>query len=156
MESNQGKKPLKTELDYLIECIHELRRIRKHVGLAEADKFKKEMQEYFRLNNDMMSVFIHDALLRLDATAAGTSSNRKDTLLCQIHNMERGDMFRLNRQECTFRWHTGRREHPREGFFEYVYNGDLTNIRSLDYNTAWTMLQEGEMEIYVPRSKKNP
>jgi hypothetical protein len=144
-------KPLQSELDYLIQSIKELRRLRRDVGLAEADKFKKEMQEYFRLDSEMMSVFIHDALLRLDATPAGTSSKRYDTLLTQIHRMQRGDLFRLGKQECTFRWHTGRREHPQEGFFEYVYNNDLTNVRSMDYNKAWSLLMEGEMEIHVQR-----
>jgi hypothetical protein len=109
------------------------------------------MIEYFRLPPDMESVFIHDTLLRLASTPAGTSSNRKDEHLTALHAMENGDRFTLYGTPCIFRYHTGRREHPREGFFEYVYENHLTSYRTLEYNEAWTLITEGDMILHVPR-----
>jgi len=145
-------KPLVSELDYFIECLKELRRLRRDESLSAADEFKKEMAEYFRLPEDMQSVFVHDTLLRLAKTPAGSSSKRKDEALTAIHNMQKGDRFTLFGRPCLFRWHTGRREHPREGFFEYVYADYTTAYRSLDYNEAWHYVTEGDMVIDVLRT----
>ena len=145
---------MRTELDYYITCLKELRRLRREVGLVAADDFKKEMLNYFRLPFDMDSVFIEDALLRLADTPAGTSKDRQDEYLTYIHNMQRGDQFTLYGRPCLFRYHTGRRDHPLDGFFEFVYEEAPASYRTLDYNEAWTLATEGKLVIDVLRTTK--
>ena len=145
-------KELQTELEYYVECIKELRRIRREVGLAAADAFKQEMREYFRIPRDMDSVFIDDTLLRLASTPAGTSTGRMDEHLKAIHAMEKGDAFWLHGRKCIFLYHTGRRDHPREGFFEFTYADNRAAYRTMDYNDAWSLLTDGDMVIDVVRT----
>jgi hypothetical protein len=139
-----------TELDYFIFCLKELSRLRE-TSLVEADKFKKEMLEYFRLPYEMDSVFINDALLRLADTPAGTSKGRNDEYLKQLHAMENGDSFELYDRACVFRYHM-RGEHPLDGFFEYVYEESRSSYRTLNYNEAWSLLTDGKMVLHVPRN----
>lgn len=141
-----------TELDYYITCLKEVRRLRQEVGLVAADDFKKDMLTYFRIPFDMDSVFIEEVLLRLADTPAGTSQNRNDEYLNYIHNMRKGDSFTLYGRACLFRYHTGRREHLLDGFFEYVYEEAPSAYRTLDYNEAWTLATEGKLVLDVLRT----
>lgn len=133
---------LTTELEFLVECIKEMRRIQKEHGFVAAQVFRGKMEHYFRLPLDVRSSFVYDELVRLDNLAAGSLKERDDRVLMRIHDMHEGQYFRLDGQLCTFKAHTAPSSDPRDGFFEYACEGE---IRIMEYNDCWTYCTEGRM-----------
>jgi hypothetical protein len=140
-------KILRTELDFLVESVRTMRKIRETQGLTAAEAFQKKMEEYFRLNSDMRKTFVYDDILRLADIEAGTSSPRSDNVLKSVHEMRSGDRFEIDGRICLFVRHMRPNGLDlRDGFFEYQYEG-ASSYYPLDYNAAWTMITEGRMTI---------
>ena len=140
-------KPLKTELEFLVESIRTMRDIRANQGFAAADQFQKKMEEYFRLGIDMRNSFVYDELLRLADTPAGSSLQRDEQFLRKIHDMVPGSRFTVDSIPCYFERHMRLdKENLRDGFFEYTVAG-TTRLMPMEYNTAWSLFCEGRFEI---------
>ena len=131
-------KSIKTELDFLVACVEHMRSL----PPIESAKFRKEMEEYFRLNTEMRSTFVYDDLIRLSATKAGTLKGRDGSLLEKLKNMTSGEFFRIDGRLAIFREHF--MSNSLDGWFTYVYSDEYME-RNFDYNTAWSLITEDRL-----------
>lgn len=129
---------VKTELEFLVACVEHMRSL----PPFESVKFRKEMEEYFRLNSETCSTFVYDDLIRLAAIQAGTLKGRDGKFLEHLKDLTNGEFFRIDGRLAIFREHF--MSNSLDGWFTYVYADEYME-RNFDYNTAWSLITEGRI-----------
>ena len=141
-----------TELDLLVGCIKEMRRIQKDLGPHASQVFRATMEEYFRLPMELRNSFAYDALVRLSEQPAGSSKLRNAQDLERIKSMHQGQSFTLNAVRCYLQKHVY--SGSLEGYMEYVTEEEQQKaerlgwpvaVETITYNDAWTAFTEGTM-----------